>query len=190
MKKQILLVTLLAVCAVLFAACAKKNMNLETMESESKMDDAKTTESTSMSNEQMMANDPAPNFTFTNFDGNTVSLADFSGKPVYIKFWASWCSVCLSSLPEVDELSSMDKDFEVITVVAPGFSGEKNMEDFKTWYADKGYENITVLFDEDGTYMKEFGIRAFPSSAYIDENGGLIKLEIGHTSNETIIDSF
>lgn len=129
---------------------------------------------------------PAPAFMFTDFDDNTVSLADFEGKKVHVKFWASWCSICTKSLPETDELSAMNKDFEVITIVAPGFKGEKSMADFKKWFEGMGYKNITVLFDENGKYMKEFGVRTFPSSAYIGEDGSLIDFTVGHSSNDKV----
>lgn len=47
------------------------------------------------------------------------------GKKVYIKFWASWCSVCMATLADTDMLAgSDDKDFVVLSVVAPGFGGE------------------------------------------------------------------
>lgn len=73
---------------------------------------------------------PSPSFELKNFEGDTVSLSDFEGKKVYIKFWASWCSVCLSTLAETDKLSSGNNAFEVITVVAPGYSGEKKCRRF------------------------------------------------------------
>jgi peptide methionine sulfoxide reductase msrA/msrB len=140
--------------------------------------------------EQMQTEKPAPAFVFTDFDGNTVSLTDFAGEPVYLKFWASWCSVCLSTLSETDELAGEDSAFAVITVVAPGVNGEKSAEDFKTWYTELGYENTVVLFDDSGTYMQEFGVRAFPSSAYIDANGSLIDFTVGHSSNDMIRQRF
>jgi hypothetical protein len=33
---------------------------------------------------------PAPDFTLKDLDGNSVALADFKGKPVIINFWAPW----------------------------------------------------------------------------------------------------
>jgi hypothetical protein len=33
---------------------------------------------------------PAPDFTLKDLDGNSVTLADFKGKPVILNFWASW----------------------------------------------------------------------------------------------------
>ena len=138
----------------------------------------------------MISKNPAPAFEFTDFDGNAVTLADFEGKQLYIKFWASWCSVCLSTLDETDELAANDNDFEVITVVAPDYSGEKSAEDFKMWYNGLEYKNISVLFDDNGKYMKEFGVRAFPSSAYIGTDGSLIDFTVGHSSADKIASAF
>jgi peptide methionine sulfoxide reductase msrA/msrB len=133
---------------------------------------------------------PSLAFEFTDFDGNTVSLSDFAGRSVYVKFWSSWCSICLSTLSETDELSGESNDFAVITVVAPGYNGEKSAEDFKTWYTELGYENILVLFDSDAKYLQEFGVRVFPSSAFIDADGSLIGFSAGYTANETIKETF
>lgn len=133
-----------------------------------------------------MKRDNAPVFRFTDFEGNTVSLADFSGERVYIKFWASWCSICLSTLSQTGELSREDNGIRVITVVAPDYNGEKPAKEFIDWYKGLGYTDVTVLFDNNGRYMNELGVRSFPSSAYIDTDGSLIKLSVGHTPNHTI----
>ncbi len=138
-----------------------------------------------------LANDkplpPAPAATFADFDGNTVTLESLQGKPVYIKFWASWCSVCLSTLHDTDTLAGMDNDFTVITVVAPGVDGEKDAESFKAWYNGLDYKNTVVLFDEGGKAMRAFGVRAYPSSALIDADGKLIKFSVGHTPSEEVV---
>ena len=34
---------------------------------------------------------PAPAFTLQSLDGQTVSLADFRGKPLVVNFWGAWC---------------------------------------------------------------------------------------------------
>lgn len=128
----------------------------------------------------------APAFTLTDFNGNQVTLADFKGKPLYIKFWASWCPICLSSLAETDELAAQNKDIQVISVVAPGFQGEKNAEDFKAWYKGLGHQNLPVYFDANGTYMKAMGVRAFPSSVFIDADGKLLDFKVGYLSNDAV----
>jgi len=43
----------------------------------------------------------APDFTLQTPQGDSVSLADFSGSPTLVFFWASWCSVCKATLPDL-----------------------------------------------------------------------------------------
>ena len=86
----------------------------------------------------------------TDVNGKEHRLSDYRGKKVYIKFWASWCSVCMATLADTDMLAgSGDKDFVVLSVVAPGFGGEMKKEDFVKWYKGLGYNNLPVLLDEE-----------------------------------------
>ncbi|WP_160035620.1 redoxin family protein [Paenibacillus sp. An7] len=133
----------------------------------------------------------ATNFTLTDTDGKAHSLSDYAGKKVYLKFWASWCSICLAGLEEVDALAKSDEDFVVLTIVSPGYKNEKETEAFKKWFS--GVEeaaNTTVLLDEGGKVADEFGVRGYPTSAYIDSDGKLIQTLPGHAGNEQITEKF
>jgi thiol-disulfide isomerase/thioredoxin len=54
--------------------------------------------------ESLWAGNPAPGFTMTDINGNEVSLGDYHGKVVYLKFWASWCGPCMRQVPPAAEL--------------------------------------------------------------------------------------
>lgn len=103
-----------------------------------------------------------------------------TGKATYVKFWASWCPICLSGLEDIDNLSKEKKDFEVVTIVSPGLAGEKKTEDFKKWYKSLGYKNIKVLLDEKGEASKMLNVRVYPTSAIVAVDGKVQKVIPGH----------
>lgn len=112
-------------------------------------------------------------FTLLNTEGKEVKWSDYRGKKVYLKLWASWCPVCLTTLEDTEALSvKKDKGYEVVSVVAPNFQNEKSSEDFSTWYRGLDYKKLTVLLDENGEHIaKKIGVRGYPTSVFVDSNG-------------------
>ena len=129
-----------------------------------------------------------PNFELTGVDGKTYRLSDYKGKKVYLKFWASWCSICLASLPDTDELAKeAGDDFVILTVVSPGQKGEQAEGDFQIWYQGLDYKNLPVLLDPSGKLLASYGVRSYPTQAFIDKEGKLVKTQPGFMDKETIL---
>lgn len=173
MRKRAIIIGTILVLTLVMAGCAKAT------------EDETVSEMSSVEPEMMNEGEMAPDFSLQDVKGNTVRLADFKGEKVYVKYWASWCSICLAGMEEVDTLST-NEDFTVITIVTPGFSGEKSSEDFIKWLPSLETNNLVVLLDEEGAYAKEFGVRAFPTSAYIGSDGVLVHVLPGQVSNKII----
>ena len=126
----------------------------------------------------------APDFTLQSMDGKTVKLSDYKGKKVYLKFWASWCGPCKKSMPELMELAAKeDRDFEILSVIAPGLQGEKTIDQFPKWFEEQGYKDIPVLYDTKATTFQAYQIRSIPTEFLIDSNGKIAKIQIGAISN-------
>ncbi|WP_036717707.1 redoxin family protein [Paenibacillus harenae] len=136
----------------------------------------------------------APMFELKDLDGNKVDLASLAGDKVYVKYWASWCSICLAGLDEINELAAQDNGFKLITIVSPNYRGEQSSKDFTQWFkglqADQTGTNLTVLLDEDGKWAQKFGVRGYPASFYIGSDGILVKSVPGHNSNDVIKNNF
>ena len=129
-----------------------------------------------------------PDFELTGVDGKTYRLSDYKGKKVYLKFWASWCSICLASLPDTDELAKeAGDDYVILTVVSPGQKGEQAEEAFKKWYQGLDYKNLPVLLDPSGKLLASYGVRSYPTQAFIDKEGKLVKTQPGFMDKETIL---
>ena len=137
-------------------------------------------------NTHVNIDDLAPQFELNDLDGNVVAMEDLVGEKVYIKYWASWCSICLAGLEELNTLAKEDNDFKVISIVSPGYKGEMSTEKFKQWFDSLPADQLTVLLDEKGVWASEFGVLAYPTSYYIGSNGVLENTVVGHHSNEEI----
>ena len=189
MKRKLMLAVF---STFLLASCQNSQMGMD------KMDMKTTTEEMGMMSEQKTENkdsmngtmgmDEVSDYTFKTLDGKEVSLAEYKGKKIYVKFWASWCPICLAGLADINQLADMPpKDAVVLTVVAPGVNREKNLEDFKEWFSGLEYKTLPVLVDNDGQFLKKLGIVGYPSSAFIDANGKVVRVQPGHVTNEDIV---
>ncbi len=185
---------------VLLGACQNSQMGMdtkdmkETTEMMSSMSGEKMDKMDNMNSKdekmdkQMGEMDDMTQSTFTTLDGKQVSLADYKGKKIYLKFWASWCPICLSGLADITQLSEMPpKDSVVLTVIAPGVNREKSLEDFKEWFMGVDYHSLPVLVDKDGQFLKKLGVVGYPTSAFIDANGKVVRVQPGHVSNDDIV---
>ena len=185
---------------LLLGACQNSQMGMdtkdmkETTEMMSSMSGEKMDKMDNMSSKdekmdkKMGEMDDMTQSTFTTLDGKQVSLADYKGKKVYLKFWASWCPICLSGLADITQLSEMPpKDSVILTVIAPGVNREKSLEDFKEWFMGVDYHSLPVLVDKDGQFLKKLGVVGYPTSAFIDANGKVVRVQPGHISNDDIV---
>lgn len=145
---------------------------------------------TTVYDEEEVVNDVemAPEFILMDVEGNTHALADYRGEKVYIKFWSSWCPICLEGLEDIDALSVMDKSFKVLTIASLGHNGEQEKEDFIQWFKGLNMENMTVLLDESGEVTEAYGVIGYPTSAFIDSEGVLVRIVPGHMDNAEIED--
>ncbi|WP_191963635.1 bifunctional peptide-methionine (S)-S-oxide reductase MsrA/peptide-methionine (R)-S-oxide reductase MsrB [Neisseria zalophi] len=117
------------------------------------------------------------------------------GKPTLIKFWASWCPLCLSEL-EHTEGWAKDQRFQqkanLITVASPGFLGEKKDGEFQQWYAGLNYPKLPVIVDKGGNIAKSLNIAVYPSWAVLDKRGDLarvVKGSINEAQAQALIDN-
>ena len=185
---------------LLLGACQNSQMGMdtkdmkETTEMMSSMSGEKMDKMDNMSSKdekmdkKMGEMDDMTQSTFTTLDGKEVSLADYKGKKVYLKFWASWCPICLAGLADINQLADMPpKDAVVLTVIAPGVNREKNLDDFKEWFMGVDYHSLPVLVDKDGQFLKKLGVVGYPTSAFIDANGKVVRVQPGHVSNDDIV---
>jgi len=117
----------------------------------------------------------APSFQSVMLDGKTVNLEDYTGKPLLLHFWASWCPFCKF---EESSLTQIQKDWPMLTVAYQ--SGEK--ADVIKHMKTQSIESWPTIIDQDSRLAELFGVKGVPTSYIIDGNGNIRFTEVGLTS--------
>ena len=127
----------------------------------------------------------APDFIVKDTAGNDVKLSDMLGKPVVLYFWASWCPPCKSEMPDFDKVfAELGDDIQFMMVDAVDGYRETQAKG-AAFIAEQGYL-FPVYFDIDQTVITQYGIRAFPTSIFIDKDGYIIAGVEGAIDEETL----
>jgi peroxiredoxin len=120
--------------------------------------------------------EPAPDFDARALDGKTVRLSDLKGKVVMLDFMASWCGVCVSTLPDIRELyDQFDRSkVEIISVsLDGGETTDSTLRDLKGLLANHPVD-WPVIFDDtgwDNAIARSYGVNRLPAHIIIDRQG-------------------
>ena len=126
----------------------------------------------------------APDFTVTDYEGNSVNLSDFFGKPIVVNFWATWCGPCKMELPDFNALAEEYKDEVVFMMV--NTEGSRNSEDeVKQFVEDAGY-TFPVYFDSEYSAYITYGLTSIPRSLFIKPSGEINFAIIGIMDEESL----
>ena len=122
-----------------------------------------------------LAKGMAPDYTLTNFEGQTYTLSELRGKVVIINFWASWCPPCREEAAYLEQTWRKYKDRGVIFIGVDYADAEKPA----LAYIDEF--DITYFNGPDlGTRISQlYNIKGVPETYYVAKDGTLRGNKIG-----------
>lgn len=130
---------------------------------------------------QALIGRPAPAAVLQTIDGGQIRLADaYGAKPVYLKFWATWCVPCRQQMPGYEQdYEALGDKIEFVAVNA-GFS---ETEDGVRAYRQALGLRMPVAID-DGTLAASLDLRVTPQHVVIGRDGRI--LYVGHLADERL----
>ncbi len=110
---------------------------------------------------------PAPPFALVSIEGKPVRLSDYSGKPLVINFWATWCVPCVQEHPL---LQAASQRFAPAGVEFLGVIYQDEAEKVRR-ALDRAPVAYPTLLDPDGQTAVSYGVTGVPESFFIRPDG-------------------
>ena len=119
-----------------------------------------------------------PEVEFYDYENKKYLLEDFDDNIVILHFWATWCTVCVNELPELDRLK---KDFKKNPVKIIAISEDfKACDTVKDFYSNFNIKNLDIYMDKKNKLFNAFNIVGLPTTIFINKKN----MEIGRVSGK------
>ncbi len=118
----------------------------------------------------------APDLILNDIEGNDLSPKHLKGRPVFVNFWATWCTQCIEEMPSLQRLYDSVKDEDKVSFFIVIYNDSK--ENAIAFMKEHKY-NLPIFLDVNGSTANSYGLTGVPETYLIDRNGILFKKIIG-----------
>lgn len=112
----------------------------------------------------------APDFTFSDLEGATHSLAELRGNTVLLEFWAPWCIPCRKGFPLLDDLQARHAKAGLKVVAVTMETDDDSVADFVTSHPSR----FVVGRDTTGHAGEAYEVSVMPTTLLIDRDGKIL----------------
>ena len=105
--------------------------------------------------------------------GESLRLSDLRGVPVVVNFWFPSCPPCRAEMPDLEQVFQNHRadGVEFVGVMLLGLDSAQDGQDF--------IDEVAVTFalgaDEDGSIVRAYEIRSFPTTIFLDRDLNVVR---------------
>ena len=126
----------------------------------------------------------APNFTVYDATGKAAQLHDFIGKPIVLNFWAGWCGLCRSEMPEFQAVyNELGEQVTFLMVNA----GQETANDVKSFLENAGY-TFPVYYDTTDGAAIAYRVTGLPTTYFFNAAGEVVTYAVGAIDKDTLLE--
>ena len=114
-------------------------------------------------------------------DGTTVPLHSFSGRPLVINLWATWCPPCRREMPALMRAQQDNPDVEFVFV-----NQGESAETVRRFLAAEGLKIRNIVIDPARQLSDRTGSPGYPTTLFYDAAGKLRLRHVGELSQATV----
>ena len=123
-----------------------------------------------------LAGQPARNFTYTDVNGEKVSLSDFKGKVVVVDVWTMTCGACLAQHIYLKKLEEGLRGEDVV-FIGMSLDKEKDRQKWIDFVKEKNLEGIQLHAGDQSQFAKDYHIIGVPRFVVFDKKGCVVMEE-------------
>lgn len=130
----------------------------------------------------------APDFTLLDRNDQEISLSDYTGKIVFLNFWATTCPYCVDEMPDLEKFYNTHKDDSDVALLGINMTKtwEKKSKDKLVEWLDGQGITFPVVFDETGDIAEQWMAHSLPVTFIITKEGISLGAIMGKTDIETL----
>jgi cytochrome c biogenesis protein CcmG/thiol:disulfide interchange protein DsbE len=137
------------------------------------------------STQSPQAGELAPDFYFETPEGEPSSLTTLKGSPVLLNFWATWCGPCRREMPYLQQIWD---EWQEKGLVLLAINSSESSSDVESFMQSQGF-SFPVLLDSQWEAGNQYGIRAIPTTFFIDREGIIQEVHVGTFQSKAEIEN-
>ncbi len=108
-----------------------------------------------------------------NMQGEEIALSDFSGQPVIVNFWATWCPPCIREMPLLARYAEKE-GFALVLI-----NQAESVDTIQAYLDEAGLEFEHMLLDSHQRAYQAMQVRGLPTTQFFNADGGLVNEHLG-----------